>query len=337
MGFFDWSTPNREVATAVQRAAAAARFPPASGRGPSTGVLYKVTDGNPTPFPGCLEFAQPDFEAAYAQKLRDDQQLGAEYVTFQVFLPPRYLNTGGMYRNDDAFLTLCADRIAMLQRVAHSLGMNCYIEVHPAARPLPSLPACPPGLTRAGSCPQTHIDRISEDLQAFNTIIDRCPVPFELNGDLSHYLYRGINQGEGLRRVLSLVGHTHQRMARQHGDLSADVDDPLADWEAKGVTYQAFEYSKPALAGGLSSRVIMGESGPIHLVKDALSLDASLVPLWKEMAAYADSQMGAAPPPTGPAGAVAAGGAAGGREPDAARLRDVEAWRQRIAAAHRAP
>ena len=140
MGFFDWSTPNREVATAVQRAAAAARFPPASGRGPSTGVLYKVTDGNPTPFPGCLEFAQPDFEAAYAQKLRDDQQLGAEYVTFQVFLPPRYLNTGGMYRNDDAFLTLCADRIAMLQRVAHSLGMNCYIEVHPAARPLPSRP-----------------------------------------------------------------------------------------------------------------------------------------------------------------------------------------------------
>ena len=78
-------------------------------------------------------------------------------------------------------------------------------------------------------------------------------MPFELNGDLSHYLYRSINQGEGLRRVLSLVGHTHQRMARQHGDLSADVDDPVADWEAEGVTYQAFEYSKPALAGGLSA------------------------------------------------------------------------------------
>ena len=54
----------------------------------------------------------------------------------------------------------------------------------------------------------------------------------------------------------------HARMARQHGDLSADVPDPVADWEAKGVTYQSFEYYKPALEGGLSSRVIMGESGP---------------------------------------------------------------------------
>lgn len=132
------------------------------------------------------------------------------------------------------------------------------------------------------------------------------------------------------------------------------MPDPAADWEAKGVTWQAFEYSKPALAGGLSSRcaslhavgccryrlrrcrrscryrdrvcaggvegrhlgsgqtgerlltpadichgvawcarsVIMGESGPLHLVKDALGLDAKLVPLWREMARYADAQIG---------------------------------------------
>ena len=110
----------------------------------------------------------------------------------------------------------------------------------------------------------------------------------------------------------------HQRMCRQHGDLSANVlnGDPAADWDAKGVTWQAFEYAKPALARGLSSRcvqqqqnmlsiggwcplkpllcsVIMGESGPLHMVKDALGLDAKLVPLWRAMARYADAQIGA--------------------------------------------
>ena len=67
-------------------------------------------------------------------------------------------------------------------------------------------------LTRADSSSvgcgaETHIDRISEDIQAFCEIIDRCPVDFELNGDLSHYLYRGINQGAGLKRVLAKIGH----------------------------------------------------------------------------------------------------------------------------------
>ena len=66
--------------------------------GPSTGVLYKVIDGNPAPFPGCLDFADPQFEEKYIQKLRDDQQLGAEYVTFQIFLPPHYLNSAGAPR-----------------------------------------------------------------------------------------------------------------------------------------------------------------------------------------------------------------------------------------------
>lgn len=64
--------------------------------------------------------------------------------------------------------------------------------------------------------------------------------------------------GSYLPRVLRKVGHMHQRMCREHGDLSANVlnDEPLADWDAKGVTWQAFEYAKPALAGGLSSRYV---------------------------------------------------------------------------------
>ena len=43
-------------------------------------MLYKVTDGNPRPFPGCLEFSDRNFEQNYAQKLRDDKALGAEYL-----------------------------------------------------------------------------------------------------------------------------------------------------------------------------------------------------------------------------------------------------------------
>eukprot|EP01052_Picozoa_sp_SAG31_P010625 SAG31_NODE_586_length_13839_cov_22.698544_9_plen_83_part_00 len=57
----------------------------------------------------------------------------------------------------------------------------------------------------------------------------------------------------------------HQRMARQHGDLSAEVADPYADWAAGGLTRQAYDYAVPALAGGLTSRIIMGESGNMHL------------------------------------------------------------------------
>jgi hypothetical protein len=75
-------------------------------------------------------------------------------------------------------------------------------------------------------------------------------------------------------------------MVREHGDLSSDVPDVTSDWDAKGLTWQvaplrpahgtarlsvaapqAMESMKPALAGGLSSRCIVGESGPMHLVK----------------------------------------------------------------------
>ena len=42
--------------------------------------------------------------------------------------------------------------------------------------------------------------------------------------------------------------------------------------------------------GGLSSRAIVGETGPMHQVKDALALDAKLVPLWRLMARECDRE-----------------------------------------------
>ena len=60
--------------------------------------------------------------------------------------------------------------------------------------------------------------------------MDRCRVPFETNGDLSHYVYRGLRSSgpgsEDVQRILERMGHTHQRMARPFGDLSAVVEDP---------------------------------------------------------------------------------------------------------------
>ena len=88
-------------------------------------------------------------------------------------------------------------------------------------------------------------------------------------------VYRGLrSEGQGAEdvgRILSVMGHTHQRMARDFGDLSAVVEDPAQDWEDGGMTWRAFEFSKPGLRGGLSSRVICGESGPMHLQTDPMS------------------------------------------------------------------
>jgi hypothetical protein len=134
-------------------------------------------------------------------------------------------------------------------------GMNCYIE--------------------------THVMRVSEDPEAFCRIMDRCRVHFETNGDLSHYVYRGLRSSgpgsEDIGRILARMGHTHQRMARPFGDLSAVVEDPAEDWDQAGLTWAAFEFSLPGLRGGLSSRVVCGESGPMHLVTDPMTQDAKLV------------------------------------------------------------
>ena len=54
-----------------------------------------------------------------------------------------------MYRNDQAFLALSAKRIADIQRVCFEEGMNFYVE--------------------------THIFKVSEDIQAFNAIMRQAP------------------------------------------------------------------------------------------------------------------------------------------------------------------
>ena len=133
---------------------------------------------------------------------------------------------------------------------------------------------------------------------------------------MSHYNYRQIKHGASkhLRTICARVGHTHQRMCRELGDLSADVPDPAQDWADKGLTWQAFESMRPALRGGLSSRAIGGESGPLHLRDTfgvcALELDAKLVPLYRHMAQHADREAGA--PTSGAAATAAAGPGAGG-------------------------
>ena len=63
--------------------------------------------------------------------------------------------------------------------------------------------------------------------------------------------------------------------------------------------------------GGLSSRTIVGESGPIHLVQSALETDASLMPLYRFMCEHADKEAGV-PVSARPEAYRRGGGAAGG-------------------------
>ena len=55
------------------------------------------------------------------------------------------------------------------------------------------------------------------------------------------------------------------------------VDDPIRDWNEKGVTYIAFDMSARVLknSNGLSSRTISGSSGPTPLCNDPLTNDAN--------------------------------------------------------------
>ena len=159
-------------------------------------------------------------------------------------------------------------RIKTLQDICFELGMNFYVE--------------------------THIQRLSEDPEAFVTIMDmfeeKYGKTFEINGDLSHYLARGMLNGTYIDKILSRVEHTHVRMCRVYGDLSAEVDDPIKDWNNNGITKQYWNFTKKAFNNGLTSRVIIGESGPWQLVNDALNEDKKILPLLRQMAKYCDEQ-----------------------------------------------
>lgn len=212
------------------------------------------------------------------QQLKLNKILGGEYVTFQIWLPDKYLYGDGSYRNNDKLLDDFVSRIKILQNLCYENGLNFYVE--------------------------THVGRLSEDPQAFVKIMEKYRNSdgdigddgyynsFEINGDLSHYICRGMLNGEYVDKILNNMEHTHVRMCRVYGDLSVDVDDPVKDWnEEDGVTRNYWLFTKKGFKGGLSSRVIVGESGPMHLVQDALEQDKKMVPLLREMANYCDLQI----------------------------------------------
>jgi len=215
----------------------------------------------------CFDYPEQDW-SNFLKEMNSEAcltaKMGGEYLSFQMWITPKYIDTCGTYRNDEVYLKKCAKRIEDLHAITSLYDLNCYIE--------------------------THVQRISEDPEAFCKIMDYCKINFEVNGDLSHYIFRNLrNDYPEMKRILSRMGHTHQRMCRKYGDLSVNVENLQEDWNNKGVTWEAFEFSKPGLENGLSSRVVCGESGPIHLVLDPLTLDAKLVPLYKLMCRYADS------------------------------------------------
>ena len=256
----------REVNAAARRAGL---------RSAAVGGLYQVVDGG-APHPtwqkadGSAIFCLRDldkepevFEERLRLQLLDDKKIGVGYATFQVHLPERWMNTGGEYRQDTQYLHRVAKHIMRLQAVCFDCGVNFYIE--------------------------SHVDRVSEDPEAFCEIMQAADF-FEVNGDLSHYIYRDNSKGGDVAAIMARVGHTHQRLARPLGDLSAEPEDLQRDFEAGGATFLAWQMFRRAAINGLSSRTVGGETGPAFEVKDALDLDRALVPLWRKMAAYADEQ-----------------------------------------------
>lgn len=130
------------------------------------------------------DYPSQDWEAEL-QNMRKECQyvkmMGGRYVTFQMWITPEYQGTGGAYRNDEDYLDRCAQRIEDLHRVCWDEGLNCYIE--------------------------THVQRISEDPEAFVKIMDKSKVKFETNGDLSHYIYRNFrNDSPWMKRILERMG-----------------------------------------------------------------------------------------------------------------------------------
>ena len=185
-------------------------------------------------------------------------------------MPKKCQNGDGWYGNNDKLLNEYVDRIKILKDLTHSMDMNFYIE--------------------------THVFMVTEDPEAFAKIIDLYVDKygeddlFEINGDSSHYLCRGYLKGPYVDKILNKMEHHHVRMARVYGDVSAEVFDPVKDWNDKGITWDYWQFAKKGMENGLSSRVIVGESGPYHLVNDPISMDERMMPLLRYMAKYCDSE-----------------------------------------------
>ena len=236
------------------------------------GSQYRVTDTTPVSNqPRDMDFNDRDFWLQMKEKLRCDRAAGAEYVTYQLCLPRKYLNTGGAYRNDSKYYESIVERLERLTQMCHKLNLNVYFE--------------------------TNKDCISEDTIAFDHIIQLYENTYgrqlEVNGNLSHYVHSGVTSGESVDNIFERVNHMHQSMARMHGDMDVFVDDPISDWNEKGVTYIAFDMSARVLknGSGLSSRTISGSSGPIPPCNDPLTNDAKMVPLLRAMCSVADGEL----------------------------------------------
>lgn len=59
-----------------------------------------------------------------------DKRIGSDYVTFQIDLPERYLNTSGEWRDDTKYLALVTDRLLRVRDLCWQHGLNAYFEVH---------------------------------------------------------------------------------------------------------------------------------------------------------------------------------------------------------------
>jgi len=225
------------------------------------GATYHIMDGRQDAL-GCPDFADADFLDKLSRRMVLDRKMGAGYVNFQVYLPPRYMQTPLAWRDDEHYLYATVERSLQLQGLCWQHGLNAYFE--------------------------THIDRWGEDPVFMAEVLAKAEARggLEANGDLSHYLHRGWTKGSAVESILRAVNHLHVRMCRVHGDLSAETAAPFEDFAKGGPTRE--QWDMILRVGPLTSRTVCGEAGPMHLVKDTLGEDAKMVPLLRAIAAEKD-------------------------------------------------
>jgi hypothetical protein len=93
------------------------------------GSSYFIHDGRQV-LPHFPDFSDVDLWKRLARRMVLDKRIGSDYVTFQIDLPEKYLNTNGEWRDDAEYLALVTDRLLRVRDLCWQHGLNAYFEVH---------------------------------------------------------------------------------------------------------------------------------------------------------------------------------------------------------------
>merc|ERR1712086_844126 len=80
------------------------------------GCTYHIMDGFEEKR-AAPDFNEPDFLVKLTRRLSHDKRIGAEYVSFQISLPPDYMQTPFAWRDDEEYFNTCVQRVLTLRNL----------------------------------------------------------------------------------------------------------------------------------------------------------------------------------------------------------------------------